>query len=78
MYLTDIYERRKHVHVTYNHRGFKKTCKFWVEPYIEIDKNKIFYFSSKKLLEVEKLTQENKELFLDQLELLYSNQRLKR
>ena len=77
MYLTDIYERKKHVLVTYNHRGFKKACKFWIEPDIEIDKNKTDDFSFKKLLEIEKLIKENEKILLSQLSLFYSNQPLK-
>ncbi|MEJ7778083.1 MAG: DUF4160 domain-containing protein [Daejeonella sp.] len=77
IYGTDLYERRKHVHVTYNNRGFKKACKFWLEPDIEIDKNKTGDFSSKELLTIQKLIDENRDLLLDQLELFYSNQPLK-
>ena len=32
IYGSDIHEKRKHVHVTYAHRGFKRSCKFWLEP----------------------------------------------
>lgn len=41
IYGSDIYEKRRHVHVTYNHRGFKRACKFWLEPEIEIDLGKV-------------------------------------
>lgn len=77
IYGSDIYEHRKHIHVTYNHRGFKRACKFWLEPVIEIDENKTGDFSSKELLEIEKLIQKYRVLILDQLELFYSNQPLK-
>ena len=77
IYGTDIYERRKHVHVTHNHRGFKKSCKFWLEPIIEIDNNKTGDFTQKELLEIEKLIKENEKILLSQLSLFYSNQPLK-
>ena len=32
IYGSDIHEKRKHVHVSYAHRGFKRSCKFWLEP----------------------------------------------
>ncbi|WP_423147592.1 DUF4160 domain-containing protein [Rubrolithibacter danxiaensis] len=77
IYGSDIYEIRKHIHVTYSYRGFKRSCKFWLEPLIELDKNKKGDFSDKELLEIENLIMEHKELLLKQLELFYSNQSVK-
>lgn len=34
IYGSDIYETRRHIHVTYNQRGYKRACKFWLEPEI--------------------------------------------
>lgn len=36
IYGSDIYETRKHIHVTYAHRGFKRSCKFWLEPHVQL------------------------------------------
>jgi hypothetical protein len=52
IYGSDIYESRKHIHVTYNHRGFKKACKFWIEPEIVLDESKIGDFTEKELREI--------------------------
>jgi hypothetical protein len=77
IYGSDIYEQRKHVHVTYNRRGFKKACKFWLEPYVVIDKNKTGDFSAKELLDIQKLIEENRDILFNQLELFYANQPVK-
>ena len=73
VYGTDIYEARKHVHVTYAHRGFKRACKFWLEPEISLDASKKGDFSKSELNEITKLIFENKELLLSQLKLFYAN-----
>jgi hypothetical protein len=53
IYGSDIYESRKHIHVTYNRRGFKRACKFWLEPTIEIDSNKKGEFTTIELNEIQ-------------------------
>lgn len=40
IYSVDIYEFRRHIHVTYNLAGYKKSCKFWLEPKVQLDENK--------------------------------------
>ena len=40
VYGSDIYETRKHIHVTFSRKGFKRACKFWLEPKLEIDEKK--------------------------------------
>jgi len=72
IYGSDILESRRHVHVTYSHRGFKRACKFWLEPEIEIDPGKKGDFSEVELNEIKKLTMKNKEVLLDQLNLFYN------
>ena len=74
---TDIFENRKHIHVTYNQRGFKKACKFWLEPTIQLDESKKGDFSSRELLEIEKLINENKEILMSQLQLFYNRKAVK-
>lgn len=59
IYGTDIYEARKHIHVTYKHKGNKTSCKFWLEPQIELDENKKGDFTSKELVEIKNLIVEN-------------------
>ena len=77
IYGSDIYEIRKHIHVTYNYRGFKRSCKFWLEPDIILDDSKKGDFSEKELREIETLIIENQELLFAQLDLFYNNQPLK-
>ena len=77
IYGTDIYETRKHVHVTFSYRGFKRACKFWLDPEIELDENKTGDFSKVELNEIKKLITENKNLIMQQLELFYNNKPIK-
>ena len=77
IYGSDIYETRKHIHITYNHKGFKRSCKFWLEPEIQLDENKKGDFSVKELTEIEKLIVENKADLLNQLDLFYNQQTVK-
>ena len=77
IYSADINERRKHIHVTYNVAGYKKSCKFWLEPEIELDENKKGDFSEMELREIKKIIEENKELILQQLELFYQGKPVK-
>jgi len=71
IYSVDINELRKHIHVTYNVAGYKKSCKFWLEPKVEADENKKGDFTEMELKEIEKLVNENKETILQQLNLFY-------
>ena len=77
IYGSDIYETRKHIHVTYNRKGFKRSCKFWLEPEIHLDGNRKGDFSVKELTEIEKLISVNKEVQLIQLDLFYNRQAVK-
>lgn len=52
IYGSDIHEERRHIHVTYARRGYKKSCKFWLEPKIQLDENKHGEFSNKELGEI--------------------------
>ena len=77
VYGSDIYETRKHVHVTFSHRGFKRACKFWLEPAVELDENKKGDFSEVELNEIKKLVTEHRDILLKQLELFYNNKPVK-
>lgn len=77
IYSIDISELRKHIHVTYNVAGYKRSCKFWIEPEVELDENKKGDFTEIELREIAKLIKENKELILHQLELFYAGQPVK-
>ena len=77
IYSVDIYELRKHIHVTYNVAGYKKSCKFWLEPKIELDENKKGTFSEIELREIGKLIEDNKEIILQQLNLFYTGKSVK-
>ena len=69
IYGSDIREPRKHIHVTFNQRGHKRSCKFWIEPHIELDTNKKGDFNERELLEIEKLIVEHREILISQLNL---------
>lgn len=77
IYGSDINEPRRHVHVTYAHRGYKQSCKFWLEPEIKLDENKKGEFTATELNEIEKLIKENKDILLKQLDLFYNHQSVK-
>jgi len=77
IYGSDIGEIRKHIHVTYAHKGFKKSCKFWLEPEVELDKNKKGEFSDIELREIERLVVKHKTTLLNQLSLFYQNKEVK-
>jgi hypothetical protein len=74
IYGTDIFEQRRHVHVTYAHRGYKKACKFWLEPEVALDLNKKGDFGPAEINEIRKLVIEHKDLILQQLNLFYNGQ----
>ena len=77
IYSADINELRKHIHVTYNVAGYKKSCKFWLEPAIEVDENKKGDFNDLELTEIKKLIEENKGTILQQLNLFYTGEPVK-
>ena len=77
IYSADIDEKRKHIHVTHARRGYKKACKFWLEPEIKLDKNKKGDYTGTELKEIEKLVHQYKEIILGQLELFYNNGQVK-
>ena len=77
IYGSDIFEKRKHVHCTYARRGYKKSCKVWLEPTIELDGNKTGDFSDRELREIEQLVEDNKGIILQQLECFYNNEPVK-
>jgi hypothetical protein len=77
VYSVDIDEFRKHIHITHNVAGYKKSCKFWLEPEIELDQNKKGNFTDIELNEIEKLIIENKNILLRQLELFYNGNTIK-
>ncbi len=77
IYSTDIDETRRHIHVTPNVAGYKKSCKFWLEPQVMLDENKKGDFTEIELREIRKLIEENKELILQQLELFYQGKPVK-
>jgi Domain of unknown function (DUF4160) len=76
IYGSDVNELRKHVHVTYNRRGFKRSCKFWLEPTISLDESKMGDFNERELLEIEKLIGENEGVLKSQLEKFHKRQRV--
>jgi hypothetical protein len=82
VYGSDILEKRRHVHVTFAHRGYKRACKFWLEPParmtwsdgdIALDPSKPGDFSEKELNEIKKLVVEHKTILLKQLDLFYDH-----
>ena len=77
IYGPDINEVRRHVHCTYAHKGFKRSCKFWLEPEIELDENKSGDFSEKELNEIKQLIMQNKTIINEQLSRFYNNEQVK-
>lgn len=77
IYATDIYEYRKHIHVTYKYSGLKKSCKFWLEPELKLDESKKGDFTAKELSEIKNLIIEHQYLLNKQLILFYNNQLVK-
>ena len=77
IYSVDINETRKHIHVTRNVAGYKKSCKFWLEPQIEIDENKKGDLSEIEMREVKRILEENNAVILQQLELFYQGKQVK-
>jgi hypothetical protein len=77
IYGSDILEPRKHIHVTFAQRGYKKSCKFWLEPEIKLDDVKTGDFNQTELNEIRKLIIEHKTLILQQLDLFYKRQAVK-
>ena len=76
IYGSDINETRRHIHVTYANRGYKQSCKFWLEPEIALEPDKKGEFTSKELRDIEKLIHENKDLLLSQLDKFYNQERV--
>ena len=76
IYGSDIHETRRHIHITHARRGYKKSCKFWLEPDIQVDENKKGEFSNKEVREIEKLIHEHRELLLQQLEEFYKGKQV--
>jgi hypothetical protein len=77
IYGSDINELRKHIHCTYAHKGFKRSCKFWLEPVIEADENKTGDFTEKELNEIKQLILQHKGIITEQLERFYKNEPIK-
>ena len=77
IYGSDINEQRRHIHCTYAYKGFKRSCKFWLEPEIELDENKFGIFTQKELNEIKNLIVENEQLLLAQLEHFYNGEPVK-
>ena len=77
IYASDIYESRRHIHVTFSRKGFKRSCKFWLEPEIELDENKRGDFNERELREIFKLIQTHKVTLMNQLTLFYQNKEVK-
>jgi len=63
--------------VSYARKGFKRSCKFWLEPDIESDENKMGEFNEKELNEIKQLIVAHKETILEQLERFYNNEPVK-
>lgn len=57
--------------------GFKRLCKFWLEPEIALNETKKGDFSEKELIEIKGLVIENKELLIKQLDIFYNQQQVK-
>jgi hypothetical protein len=63
--------------VTYTRKGYKRSCKFWLEPEIELDQNKKGEFTIKELKEIEKLIKTHERTLQDQLALFFEQKQVK-
>lgn len=72
IYGADLNEKRRHIHVTFARRGFKNSCKFWLEPKIQLVEEKRSEFNEIELREIEKLIYKNKLLIDKQLDKFYN------
>ncbi len=77
IYGVDINEMRRHIHCTYAHKGFKRSCKFWIEPNVELDVTKRGDFTDKELNEIKELIIEHKMVLLSQLDRFYNHESVK-
>ncbi len=75
IYSSDLAENRKHVHVESKKVRYRRTAKFWLEPFIEVvDKGG---FSATELKKIEKLIKENIKLLKEQIEKFGKGQKIK-
>lgn len=77
IYSVDINENQETYTRTYNVAGYKKSCKFWLYPEVQLDENKKGDFTVIELREIRNLIEENKELILQQLDLFYQGKPVK-
>jgi len=77
IYASDINEPRRHIHVTYARKGFKRSCKYWLEPDIELDNKKRGEFSEQELREIHRLIELHKVTLMDQLTLFHQGKEIK-
>lgn len=77
IYGSDINELRRHIHCTYAHKGFKRSCKIWLEPAIELDESKAGDFTERELNEIIQLVAQHKDVILEQLQKFYSREQVK-
>jgi len=54
-------------------KGFKRSCKFWLEPEVMLNQNKTGDFSEIELNEIKSLVVKHEEIIRKQLELFYNN-----
>ena len=75
VFSSDIQEKRRHVTVRDKAGKINKLCNFWLEPFIELEKNA--GFTLKELNEIQKLVSENIDLIIKQLKNFYAGQKVK-
>lgn len=74
IYGSDIKETRRHIHVTYANRGYKQSCKFWLEPQVILANKRSSQFNKKELREIENLIHEHIDTLMSQLNKFYRGQ----
>jgi hypothetical protein len=74
VFSADIYENRRHIHIT-DASGIKdRLCKFWLEPKIELVYN--YGFKERELTQIRKCMVENKVLLNVQLDKFYKGEKI--
>ncbi len=75
VFSSDINENRRHVHITDKQSDLERICKFWIEPFVELEYN--IGFTNKEINEIEKMLIINMTTVKSQLNLFYANKKVK-
>ena len=75
IFSSDINENRRHIHVTDKKSDLERICKFWIEPYIELEYN--MGFTNKEIHEIKRMVISNMVVIQLQLDIFYTHKKVK-